>query len=107
MDKYRATNYGFLINQAVGLRYDGDEASAVECWKQVLKLDSNFELAYVGIGKSYLAAGENKKAMECFKTGNNRQYYSIAYKRYRNEILKENLTGYLTAALVLIILRVL
>ena len=97
MDKYRATNYGFLINQAVGLRYDGDEASAVECWKQVLKLDSNFELAYVGIGKSYLAAGENKKAMECFKTGNNRQYYSIAYKRYRNEILKENLTGYLTA----------
>ena len=35
--------------------------------------------------------------MECFKTGNNRQYYSIAYKRYRNEILKENLTGYLTA----------
>lgn len=57
--------------------------------------------------KSYLAAGENKKAMECFKTGNNRQYYSIAYKRYRNEILKENLTGYLTAALVLIILLVL
>ena len=107
VDKYRATNYGFLINQAVGLRYDGDEASAVECWKQVLKLDSNFELAYVGIGKSYLAAGENKKAMECFKTGNNRQYYSIAYKRYRNEILKENLTGYLTAALVLIILLVL
>ena len=44
--------------------------------------------------------------MECFKTGNNRQYYSIAYKRYRNEILKENLTGYPTAALALRILRV-
>ena len=107
MDKYRATNYGSLINQAVGLRYDGDEVSAVECWKEVLKLDSNFELAYVGIGKSYLAAGENKKAMECFKTGNNRQYYSIAYKRYRNEILKENLAGYLTGALILIILLIL
>ena len=107
VDKYRATNYGSLINQAVGLRYDGDEVSAVECWKEVLKLDSNFELAYVGIGKSYLAAGENKKAMECFKTGNNRQYYSIAYKRYRNEILKENLAGYLTGALILIILLIL
>ena len=34
---------------------------------------------------------KNKKAMECFKTGNNRQYYSIAYKRYRNEILKGKL----------------
>ena len=38
VDKYRATNYGFLINQAVGLRYDGDEASAVECWKHQLAL---------------------------------------------------------------------
>ena len=34
-------------------------------------------------------------------------YKRQAYKRYRNEILKENLTGYLTAALVLIILLVL
>ena len=42
------------------LRYDGDEASAVALWREVLKLDSNFELAYVGIGKSYLAAGDNK-----------------------------------------------
>lgn len=106
VDKYSATQYGTLINEAIGLRYDGDETKAVECWKNVLKLDSNFELAYVGIGKSYLAAGENKKAMTYFKLGNSKQYYSIAYKRYRNEILKDNLTYYLTGGLILIVLLV-
>jgi tetratricopeptide (TPR) repeat protein len=110
LDSYRgeimsfiATRYGKLINEAVSLRYDGDEASAVAIWEEVLKLDGNFELAYVGIGKSYLASGENKKAMEYLKLGMDREYYSIAYKRYRDDILKDNLGYILTAAAVLVI----
>ncbi|HWT27493.1 MAG TPA: hypothetical protein VN131_06090 [Mobilitalea sp.] len=109
LDSYRgeimsfvATEYGNLINQAVSLRYDGDEASAVEVWKKVLTLDSNFELAYVGIGKSYLAAGENKSAMKYFKLGMDREYYSIAFKRYRDDILKKNLGFILTGICILI-----
>lgn len=97
------TKYGSLINAAVSLRYDGDEASAVELWKEVLKLDSNFELAYVGIGKSYLASGENKKAMEYLKLGMNREYYSIAFKRYRDDFLKNNLAYVLTGGAFLVI----
>ena len=106
IDLFKPTAYGSLINQAVGLRYDGDEVQAVECWKEVLKLDSNFELAYTGIGKSYLAAGDNKEAMRCFKIGNNKQYYSIAWKRYRNEILKDHLNAILTLVIVLAVLLV-
>lgn len=97
------TKYGSLINEAVSLRYDGDEASAVTVWKDVLKLDANFELAYVGIGKSYLASGENKKAMEYLKLGMNREYYSIAFKRYRDDILKDNLGFILTGGMLLVI----
>lgn len=110
LDSYRGeilrflpTQYGRLINEALSLRFDGDEASAVNVWKQVLELDSNFELAYVGIGKSYLAAGDNKKAMEYLKLGMDREYYSIAYKRYRDDILKDNLSYILTGAMVLIV----
>lgn len=98
---FRPTKYGQLINDAVSLRYDGDEVSAVKLWKQVLKLDSNFELAYVGIGKSYLAAGENKKAMKYLKLGMDREHYSIAFKRYRDDILKDNLKFVLTGILLL------
>ncbi len=95
------TQYGKLINEAVSLRYDGNEASAVQVWNEVLKLDSNFELAYVGIGKSLLAAGDNKNALKYFKLGMDRRYYSIAFKRYRDEILKGNLGYILTGALLL------
>jgi tetratricopeptide (TPR) repeat protein len=100
---FAATQYGNLINQAVSLRYDGDEASAVDIWQQVLKLDANFELAYVGIGKSYLAAGKNKLAMEYLRLGMDREYYSIAFKRYRDDILKKNLGYVLTGVLILVI----
>lgn len=99
---FKESRYGSLINEAVSLRYEGDEKSAVKLWEQVLELDSNFELAYVGIGKAYLSAGDNKMAMKYLKLGMNREYYSIAFKRYRNEILKDNLSYVLTGVVILI-----
>ena len=100
------TEYGSLINDAVALRYDGDEALAVEKWEAVLKLDENNELANTGMGKAYLTAGDNKAAMHYLKLGMNRKYYSIAFKRYRNEILKENLSLIMTVVIILIALLI-
>ena len=94
---FEETLYGQLINKAVGLRYDGDEAQAVEVWHEVLLLNENFELANAGIGKAYLTAGNNKLAMEYLRLGMDKEHYSIAYRRYRNEILKENIGWILTA----------
>ena len=99
---FETTKYGQLINDAVALRFDGDESLAVEKWEKVLKLDENFEIANVGIGKAYLSKGENKEAMKYLKLGMSREYYSIAYKRYRNEILKENLSYVLTGIVVIV-----
>lgn len=113
LDAYQAsilifgeTEYGALINEAVGLRYDGDESQAVALWEQVLHLDENNELANTGIGKAYLSAGDNEKAMEYLKRGMNRSFYSVAFKRWRNEVLKENLTVILSGALALVALAV-
>ena len=96
------TEYGRLINEAVGLRYDGDEADAVALWERVLELDENNELANTGIGKAYLTAGDYEKAMYYLELGMAREYYSIAYKRYRNEILSQNIGYVLTGVLVLL-----
>lgn len=101
--RFAATEYGRLINEAVALRYDGDEALAVPLWEQVLKLDENNELANSGIGKAYLSAGDNKLAMKYLKLGMNREYYSVAKKRYRAELLKEYLGPVLTEIAVVII----
>lgn len=102
--KFNATEYGSLINEAIGLRYDGDETKAIPIWQKVLQLDENNELANTGIGKAYLTAGENSKAMKYLELGMNRKYYSIAWKRHRNEILTENMNLIMTVLVVLIIL---
>lgn len=96
---FSATEYGRLINEAVALRFDGDEALAVDLWRRVLELDENNELANSGIGKAYLSAGDNKMAMKYLKLGMNREYYSVAFKRYRSEFLKQYLGYGLTAVI--------
>ncbi len=100
---FEETEYGKLINEAIGLRYDGDETLAVEKWQEVLKLDENNELANTGIGKAYLTAGDNKLAMKYLKLGMNREYYSIAFRRYRNEVIADHLSAVLTVIIVLIV----
>ena len=100
--RFAATEYGSLIDQAVALRHDGDEAQAVELWARVLEIDENNELANSGIGKAYLSAGDNKTAMKYLKLGMNRDYYSIAFRRYRSEILRQYLGPVLTGCVVLL-----
>ncbi|MDR2752195.1 MAG: NHL repeat-containing protein [Clostridiales bacterium] len=100
---FEATEYGLLINEATELRFSGDEAQAVEKWKEVLKLNEAFELANSGIGKAYLTAGDNVLAMKHLKLGMNRHYYSIAFKRYRNDWLSANFQWIMTAVLLLVV----
>lgn len=98
---FAPTEYGSLINEAVGLRYDGDEKLAVEKWERVLHMDENNELANTGIGKALLAAGDNELAMKYLKLGMNKAYYSVAFKRWRNEWFKENMNWILSFAIML------
>ena len=100
---FQETEYGRLINEAVALRYDGDEAEAVTLWERVLELDENNELANTGIGKAYLTAGDYEKAMYYLELGMARDYYSIAFKRYRNQVLTDNASWFLTGLAVLLL----
>lgn len=102
---FEETEYGSLINEAVALRYDGDETEAVALWNRVLELDENNELANVGIGKAYLTAGDFKNAMKYLKLGMSRDYYSIAFRRYRSVFLNKYAGFGLTAVVVLIALN--
>jgi len=100
---FQATRYGLLINEAVSLRYDGDEALAVQKWQAVLQLNENLEIANVGIGKAYLTSGDDESAMKYLSMGKDRTYYSIAFKRYRNQILKNSIPYVLTVGSVLLL----
>lgn len=109
ISSFTVTEYGRLINEAVALRFDGDEAQAVDLWQRVLELDENNELANTGIGKAYLTAGDYEQAMKYLELGMSRDYYSVAYKRYRNEVLTEHanliLTGIMAVVVAIIVVK--
>lgn len=72
-------------------------------WQQVVKMNTNYELAYLGIGKALLMRGEYKEAMSYFKLAHNATYYSKAYSEYRDQILSKNFSWIMTAIILLVV----
>lgn len=98
---YRLTEFGLSVNQAIAYHAAGEFELASQIWEEVLILNTNYEIAYNGIGKYYLREGDFKTAMEYFNLGHDQYYYSKAFKGYRNELIKANF-GYIFGAVALI-----
>lgn len=125
---YQTTEFGEAVNTATSLYQNGivedtfllDEEGnkvldadknpiitqygAETYWRQVVKMNTNYELAYLGIGKALLRRGEYKEAMEYFKLAHNATYYSKAYAEYRDIILSNNFDWIMTGIILLVVL---
>ncbi|HOI47505.1 MAG TPA: hypothetical protein PLR26_07255 [Bacilli bacterium] len=100
---FEPTEFGKLVNKATELHFYGRFEESSVYWEEVVKLNSNYELAYVGIGKTHLREKNYREAMENFKLGHNRDYYSKAFQEYRDELLKDNFDVIMTVAIVAIV----
>ena len=73
-------------------------------WLEVLKQNGNYDLAYIGIGRSKLQAGEYEDACFYFKMARDKKNYSEAFRYYRSELVEENIGwifGIVAAALII------
>ena len=87
---YEPTDFGTALLKAGEAYYNGDWDEATTYFEEVLRLCANLETAYVGIGKNLLMKEDYEGAMYNFKLGNNREFYSKAYKGYRTNVMKDN-----------------
>ncbi len=101
--EFAATEFGKLVNEANGLYSAGKHDDAAKLWEEVLRLDANYEMAYIGIGKSLLRKGDYKQAMNYLKLGNDREYYSKALTKYRREYMRDNFGTFMTIAIGLLL----
>jgi hypothetical protein len=99
---FKPTLFGRSVHQATTLHYNGNDAEAVGVWKEVLRINSNYDIAYLGIGRSLLMEKKNKEAMEYFELGMQRKYFSVGFKRYRREVMQEHFGTFMTALFGLI-----
>ena len=104
--RFTPTEVGAMINKAVKLQSIGRSEEASEEWQNVINQNPNYELAYIGVGKTYLEAERYLDAMDYFKTGFSVSYYSKAYKYYRDAIIKKYFPWVMSAVVLAILAKV-
>lgn len=82
---FEPTEFGELVNQATTKYYEMDYEESRKLWEKVVELNSNYFLAYAGIGKTQLRNQQWADAVKNLKLGHDTYNYSKAYEQYRNE----------------------
>ncbi len=84
----KLTYYGQRIREATMLHNEGLYEKALDLWNEVLMLNANCNLAYVGLGKAYMELGDYKLAEEHFKTAGDAENYAKAKGALRNQWIR-------------------
>jgi DNA-binding beta-propeller fold protein YncE len=81
------TEYGRMLTEAVSLYYRGLYEESLLVWQELIKYNVNLDIVHVGLGKAYMDQDEFRLAMKHFKLGHEREYYSKAFKLYREQVI--------------------
>ena len=99
---FKRTEYGNILIQALAnqnaRRYD----LAVDDWQEILKRNSNFDAAYIGIGQSLYRSGRYEESLEYYKAAYDTSNYSNSYKEIRKEWIRKFLPLLILVVVVVI-----
>lgn len=101
---FEPTQYGRMIYRANGQYQRGEYAQSAVSWGEVLRQNGNFELAYVGIGRSLLRDGRYEDAMRYFKLANDEKNYSKAFQEFRKTWVEESIIWMFAALFIILAL---
>lgn len=84
---FKRTEYGDVLIRALNHQNNRQYDLAMDDWSEILMRNSNYDAAYVGIGKclSQGNVGKYEESLEYFRAAYDTQYYSVAYKEIRKE----------------------
>jgi len=95
------TEFGNTVYKAMDTFDEGKYDESGEAWREVMKMNGNYDLAYIGIGRTLLRQKNYKEAMKYFELKYDAQNYSKAFKQYRKQWVEEHI------ALIVIVLLLL
>ena len=100
---FTPTEYGNLIYQASEQYLRGDYDGSADTWEKVLQLNANYNLAFIGIGRSKIRAEEYEEAMALFKMAHDRDNYGRAFRYYRKIWVEKNILWVVLIIAVLVV----
>ncbi len=101
---FTLTEFGQDIYNAIDQFDAGEYEASGESWERVLAQDGNYDLAYIGIGRSLLRQERYKEAMRYFEVKYDDDNYSKAFKEYRKEWVQSHL--FITVFVILLVLLI-
>ena len=78
--EFKLTDFGTLVRSAIALYDAGLYRESIEPWLEVIRHNSNYLLAYTGLGKAYYQLKDYDTAMYYFRLANDRANYSLAFR---------------------------
>ena len=100
---FKLTEFGALVQEAVELFNRGLYQEAKEPFEEILRRDSNYRFAYVGLGNAYYAMGDHETAMKYFYM-NSRGGYDRAFKEYRIDMIRQYFNLFIIAVTAVTVL---
>ena len=86
---FKQTEYAATVMKAIELEKDGKYTAASDSWQDVLTLNANYDLAYLGLGKTAFWNRDYEKALDLFELCNNKAWYSKAWAETRKDVLAQ------------------
>ncbi len=80
---FNRTDYGNILLSAIEAENDRDFNLAISRWTEVLKRNSNFDAAYVGIGQAMYLNGEYEASLEYFESAYDTENWSKSFQEIR------------------------
>lgn len=100
---FTPTEYGNLIYDASADYLRGDYDGSAEKWEEVLRFNANYNLAFIGIGRSLMRQEKFKEAMDYFEMAHDRDNYGRAFRQYRKIWVEENI-GWMALVLAVVMI---
>ena len=88
---YQRTEYGDVLMRAIQNQNNRRYDEAIEDWTEVLKRNSNFDAAYIGIGNALYRNHKYSEAVEQYKSAYDVSNYSTAYSELRQQWISKYL----------------
>ncbi len=98
---FKQTEFGAIVHEAMTLFNKGKYEEARKPWEEVIRRDSNYWFAYIGLGNAYLNEGDYDTAMDYFYY-NSRSGYNDAFKSWRMNFIRDNFTLFAVIIIVLL-----
>lgn len=102
---FEPTEFANLVHNALSLYQNGHYEASKEPWQEVIKLNSLFDFANLGLGEALFKEEAYDDALESFKLAKYKEGYSDAFWEIRNKWMRENIIGLLFILIGLIVLK--